>query len=190
MGSIARTLKRKWGRFSSLCALENVILTTICGASNENFVKMMTFPLECILLCIRDNGLQYCWLDYCKQNVFHIACLLLSYLKICMAYMSSIFYEICTWFWRAVCCCDYVVWSQCIHVVYWCDLAISLSLESDRKIYPINGLVQDCIISSVLAMEIPQSYNKPLICHIMQIFLLRFDLLLKCNQFLWIYAVY
>ena len=34
-------------KFSSLAALEVVILTTYSAASDENFMKMKTFPLQC-----------------------------------------------------------------------------------------------------------------------------------------------
>ena len=35
------------GKFSSLAALEVVILTTFNAASDENFIKMKTFPFQC-----------------------------------------------------------------------------------------------------------------------------------------------
>ena len=35
-------------KFSSLAALEVVILTTFSAASDENFIKMKTFPFQCI----------------------------------------------------------------------------------------------------------------------------------------------
>ena len=34
-------------KFSSLAALEVVILTTFSAASDENFIKMTTFPFQC-----------------------------------------------------------------------------------------------------------------------------------------------
>ena len=34
-------------KFSSLAALEVVILTTFSAASDENFIKMKTFPFQC-----------------------------------------------------------------------------------------------------------------------------------------------
>ena len=37
-------------KFSSLAALEVVILTTFSAASDENFIKMKTFPFQCTLL--------------------------------------------------------------------------------------------------------------------------------------------
>ena len=37
-------------KFSSLAALEVVILTTSSAASDENFIKTTTFPFQCILL--------------------------------------------------------------------------------------------------------------------------------------------
>ena len=37
-------------KFSSLAALEVVILTTSSAASDEHFIKMKTFPFQCILL--------------------------------------------------------------------------------------------------------------------------------------------
>ena len=40
-------------KFSSLAALEVVILTTFSAASDENFIKMKTFPFQCW------NALQY-----------------------------------------------------------------------------------------------------------------------------------
>ena len=36
-------------KFSSLAALEVVILTTFSAASDENFIKMKTFPFQWIL---------------------------------------------------------------------------------------------------------------------------------------------
>ena len=36
-------------KFSSLAALEVVKMTTSSAASNENFIKMMTFPSQCIM---------------------------------------------------------------------------------------------------------------------------------------------
>ena len=35
-------------KFSSLAALEVVILTTFSAASDENFIKMKTFPFQCM----------------------------------------------------------------------------------------------------------------------------------------------
>ena len=35
-------------KFSSLAALEVVILTTSSAASDDNFIKMKTFPFQCI----------------------------------------------------------------------------------------------------------------------------------------------
>ena len=34
-------------KFSSLAALEVVILTTFSAANDENFIKMKTFPFQC-----------------------------------------------------------------------------------------------------------------------------------------------
>ena len=36
-------------KFSSLAALEVVILTTSSAASDEHFIKMKTFPFQCIV---------------------------------------------------------------------------------------------------------------------------------------------
>ena len=35
-------------KFSSLAALEVVVLTTSSGVINENFIKMITFLFQCI----------------------------------------------------------------------------------------------------------------------------------------------
>ena len=42
-------------KFSSVAALEVVILTTFSAASDENFIKMKTFPFQCLLL----SGIQF-----------------------------------------------------------------------------------------------------------------------------------
>ena len=36
-------------KFSSLAALEVVILTTSSAASDEHFIKMKTFPFQCLV---------------------------------------------------------------------------------------------------------------------------------------------
>ena len=42
-------------KFSSLAALEVVILTTFSAASDENFIKMKTFPFQCTKLLLIDH---------------------------------------------------------------------------------------------------------------------------------------
>ena len=39
-------------KFESLAALEVVILTTSSAASDENFIKMKTFPFQCIIVIL------------------------------------------------------------------------------------------------------------------------------------------
>ena len=49
-------------KFSSLAALEVVILTTSNAANDENFIKMTTFPFQCNnLLLSRTNHLNHYW---------------------------------------------------------------------------------------------------------------------------------
>ena len=47
-------------KFSSLAALEVVILTTFSAASDENFIKMKTFPFQCVSVL----GMSACYNKY------------------------------------------------------------------------------------------------------------------------------
>ena len=42
-------------KFSSLAALEVVILTTSSAASDEHFIKMKTFPFQCMASLVRSE---------------------------------------------------------------------------------------------------------------------------------------
>ena len=49
-------------KFSSLAALEVAILTTFSAASDENFIKMMTFPVQCYNVT---SSIFYCHVSTC-----------------------------------------------------------------------------------------------------------------------------
>ena len=91
-------------KFSSLAALEVVILTTFSAASDENFIKMKTFPFQCSLygfiprsdLCLNQSWIFWNWtarmlgsvkmktsikgqINFLKNMFFWLSSMILSY---------------------------------------------------------------------------------------------------------------
>ena len=61
-------------KFSSLAALEVVILTTSSAASDEHFIKMKTFPFQCKLLSSSHTRLFQPYLVCCVEIIVLTAC--------------------------------------------------------------------------------------------------------------------